>query len=78
MQAELDDVPLLYEVGDVGLGVGALRLGGVESAVDIVDGDKFVSHLEALDVAGREIGGGTDGNGIFCHGLTACKGDHVL
>jgi hypothetical protein len=55
-----------------------MRLGGVEGPVDIVDGDELASHLEALDVAGRQIGGGTNENGIFCHGLTACKGDNVL
>src|SRR5262249_34806322 len=55
MQAALDDVVLQNAVGEVGHGVGAMRLGGVEGPVDIVDGDKFASHLEALDVAGREI-----------------------
>ncbi len=65
-------------VGEVGRGVGAMRLGGVEGSVDIVDGNELVSHLEALDVAGRKIGGRADGNRIFCHGLIACKGDNVL
>ena len=78
MQAAFDDVAFENAVAEIGRGVGALRLGGVEGAVDIVDGHAFVPHLEALDVARREVGGGTDANEIFCHGLTACKGDNVL
>src|SRR5262249_23311954 len=75
MQAAFDDVAFENAFAEIGRGVGALRLGGVEGAINVVDGHAFVPHLEALDVAGREVGGGTDANEIFCHGLTACKGD---
>jgi hypothetical protein len=50
--------------------MGAARLGGVERAVDIVDGHRLLADLEAFDVAGREIRDGADGNGIFCHDET--------
>ena len=73
VQAALDYVALEYPVGEVGRGMGAARLGSVKGAVDIVDGHNLVADIEALDVAGRDIGGGADGNRIFCHGLTDRK-----
>src|SRR5262249_15262002 len=59
-----------------GGGVGAARLRGVESAVDVVDGHELVSHLEAFDVAGRQISRGADGDGVFGHDLTDPKESH--
>ena len=47
-------------VGEVGDAVGAARLGGVEGAVDIVDGDEFLADLEADDAVCRHVGGGAD------------------
>jgi len=67
MQRALDDVALQNPVAEVGHGMGAIRLGGVERAVDVVDGDALVPHLEAPDTAGREVGRRADGNGIFGH-----------
>jgi len=74
MQAALDDVAVEDAVGEVGGGVGAARLGGIEGAVDIVDGDELAADLEALDAAGRQIGGGADGNGIFGHDVSGAAG----
>ena len=59
--------------------MGAARLGGIEGAVDIVDGDDLVTDLEALDAAGWDIGGCADGDGIFCHDLiTAVVNDAAV
>src|SRR5262249_31661637 len=66
VQAAFDHVTLQDAVGEVGGGVGAARLGGVEGAVDIVDRHQLVADLEALDGAGRQIGGGT--NRKYCCG----------
>src|SRR4029077_17162854 len=62
VQAALDDVAFQHAVGEVCGGVGAARLRGVESAVDVVDGHELVAHLEALHGARGQIGDGADGN----------------
>ena len=53
------------------LGENAIPFQGFEH-VDanpfFVANQSIVADLEALDAAGREIGGGADGNGILCHG----------
>ena len=68
VQAAFDHVAFEHALAEVGAGMRAIRLGGVEGAVDIVDGHALVADLEALDAAGREIGGGADGDTGFCHG----------
>ena len=78
VQAALDHVPLQDAIGEIGGGMGAARLGGIERAVDIVDGDDLVADFEALDAAGRKIGRGADGDGVFCHEGTVCEGDDGL
>src|SRR5262249_55636861 len=69
VQTALDDVAFQDAVGEVGGGVGAARLRGVEGAADVVDGHELVAHLEAFDAAGGQIGRGADGDGIFGHDL---------
>ena len=55
--------------------MGADRVGRVERAVDIVDGDERAIDVEALDAAGRHIGGGADGKGILGHDLSIAVDD---
>jgi hypothetical protein len=76
VQAALDDIAFQDAVSEVGGSVGAARLRGIEGAVDVVDGHELVAHLEAFDVAGRQIGCGADGDGIFGHDLTDPKESH--
>ena len=83
VQAALDHVPLQDAIGEIGGGMGAARLGRIEGAVDVVDGYDLVADLEALDVAGRKVGCGADGDRVFCHEGTSlrrrrCEGDSVL
>ena len=73
VQAAFDHVALQDAVGEIGGGMGAARLGGIERAVDIVDGDDLVADFEALDAAGRKIGRGADGDGVFCHEGTVLR-----
>src|SRR5262245_35308405 len=75
MQAALYDIAFQNAVAEVGHGVGAIPLGGVERSVDVVDGNALVPHLEAFDVARWKIGGRADRNEIFCHGSTMREGD---
>src|SRR4051812_15763471 len=70
MQGALDHVALEDAVGQIGGGMGATCLGGIEGAVDIVDGDGLAADLKALDASGRKIGGGADGKGVFGHDVT--------
>jgi hypothetical protein len=58
--------------------MGAVRLGGVEGAVDIVDGHALVADLEALDAAGRKIGGSADRHGVLCHDLSVALDDNPV
>ena len=55
--------------------MGADRVGRVERAVDVVDGDQRAIDVEALDAAGRHIGGGADGKGILGHDLSIAIDD---
>src|SRR5260370_38667315 len=68
MQSALDDVAFQNAVAEIGHGMGTMCLGGIEAPFYVVDGDALVPHLETLDAAGRNIGGGPNRNRSFCHG----------